>query len=122
MLRIIGQPEIEGWREAEQSDNLLLQRRKRRHMSLDKARSTSDTQRYFAESFQQAFRRGLTGATFGIASKQASQFHLLLRETLPDHALQQGHHAQGDGQQANKSSPMVIALHIQRSKPQRAAF
>ena len=86
------------------------------------ARSTNDRQGHFAESFQQAFRRWLAGATFGVASEQTGEFHLLLTQTLPDHPFQQSHDAQGDGEQAHQSHPMIITLHVQRSQGQGTAF
>jgi hypothetical protein len=76
------------------------------------ARSTDDRQHHLAEGFQQAFSRRLTGATFGIASEQTGKFHLLLTQTLSDYTLQQGHNAQGDGEQAHQSYSMVIPLHM----------
>src|SRR5512135_1236023 len=67
--RIVKQLEIDSRREAQKGQNLLLQRRKGRDMPLCEASSTNNRQGHFAEGFQQAFRRGLAGATCGIASE-----------------------------------------------------
>jgi len=64
-------------------------------MPLCETGSRNDGQSHFAEGFQQAFRRGLSGPAFGIASKETRQFLLLCCETLAHHAFQQGQHAQG---------------------------
>src|SRR5437868_4622069 len=114
--------EIESRREPQKGQNLLLKKRKRRHMPLHEARGTNDRQGYVAERFQQAFGGRLTRATFGIPSKQTSQLPLLLMQTVSDHAFQQGHDAQSDGEQAHQSHSMVIALHIQRGQRQGMTF
>ena len=74
-------------------------------MPLCETRSTNDSQGDFPEGFQQAFRRRQARATFGIASEQTSQFHLLLTQTLPKRPFQQSHDTQGDGEQANHIRP-----------------
>src|SRR2546423_1856888 len=102
--------EIHSRREPQKGQNLLLKKRKRRHMPLPEARGTNDRQGYVAEGFQQTFGGGLTRAPFGIASKQTSQLPLLLMQTLADRAFQQGYDAQSDGEQAHQSHSMVIAL------------
>jgi hypothetical protein len=89
---------------------------------LGETRSLNDGQGDFSEGFQHAFGRRLAGATFGIASEQTGKLYLLLTETLPKHPFEQRHDAQGDGEQAHQSYPMVIALHVQRSQGQGTAF
>lgn len=54
------------------------------------ALGTNNRQRHFAKGVQQAFGRGLTGATFGITSEETSKLLVLLTQTLPDHLFQQG--------------------------------
>ena len=91
-------------------------------MLLCETRSRNDRQGHFAESFQQAFSRGLSRPTFGIASKEASQFLFLLAQALTHHTFQPGENAQGKGEQANQSDAVIIALHIQRSQGQWTAL
>ena len=85
-------------------------------MPLCETRSRNDRQGHFAESFQQAFSCGLSRPTFGIACKEASQFLGSLAQALTYHAFQHGQNTQGEGEQANQSDAMIIALHIQRSQ------
>lgn len=62
-------------------------------MPLRETRSRYNRQGDFAEGFQQAFRRGLSRPTCGIADKQSNQLFLLLAQSLTHHPFQQSQHA-----------------------------
>lgn len=91
-------------------------------MTLCEIWSRNDGQHHFAEGFQQAFHRGLSGPVFGITRKQTCQFIWLCREPVTHHPFQHGPHAQGKREQAHQADAVVIALDIEGSQRQRMAF